>query len=272
MDLEALFRTAKEGNAGSVVSQIDAASYLVHVRNPDTDAWDQSTLLHTASKHGHLDLVKQLVDLGAEVYSNPMASYPAVIIAAWNSQQGIVDYFLKEIPDKASGTHGLGVTINLAARQGWIDLVRAHIDMDPLSVHQRGWIGDTALHWPAHNGHGEIVGLLLDSGADINADEIGWAGGKPLHWASEHEPVTVGILLDRGADVNARNVKEGSDFLGFTPLMMNASQKNDCSEATELLVEGGADLAAKDPAGRTALDIALGKGLKRIPDVLRNRK
>jgi ankyrin repeat protein len=271
MDLEALFHAAKEGNTGSVASQIDAAPYLVHVRNPDTDAWDQSTLLHTVSKHGHLELVRQLVDLGAEVYSNPMASYPAVIIAAWNSQQDIVDYFLKEIPDQASGTRGLGITINLAARQGWIDLVRENINIDPLSVHQRGWIGDTALHWPSHNGHGEIVELLLDSGADIDADEIGWAGGKPLHWASEHEPVTVRILLDRGADVNARNLKEGSDFLGFTPLMMNASQKNDCAEATEILIAGGADLGAKDPAGRTALDIALEKGLKRIPEVLRRK-
>ena len=271
MNLETLFHAAKEGNTSSVVSQIEAAPYLVNIRNPDADAWDQSTLLHTASKHGHLDLVKQLVDLGAEVYSNPMASYPAVIIAAWNGQQDIVDYFLKVIADKASGTRGLGVTINLAARQGWIDLVRAHINIDPLSVHQRGWIGDTALHWPSHNGHGEIVELLLDSGANINADEIGWAGGKPLHWASEHEPVTVRILLDCGADVNARNVKEGSDFLGFTPLMMNASQKNDCSEATELLIAWGADTSAKDPAGRTALDIALEKGLKRIPEVLRRK-
>lgn len=271
MEPTSLFEQAVQGDLEGIRRTLEASPFLIHVRNPDTDAWDQSTLLHTASKHGHLDLVRQLVDRGAEVYSNPMASYPAVIIAAWNSQQSIVDYFLKEIPDKASGTRGLGVTINLAARQGWIDLVRAHIDIDPLAVHQRGWIGDTALHWPAHNGHGEIVELLLDSGADINADEIGSAGGKPLHWASEHEPVTVRILLDRGADVNARNMKEGSDFLGFTPLMMNASQKNDCAEATELLIAGGADLGAKDPAGRTALDIALERGLKRIPEVLRSR-
>jgi ankyrin repeat protein len=260
-----------DGDLEGVRTQLDATTFLVHVRNPDTEAWDQSTPLHTAAKQGHLEMSRFLVERGAEVYSNPMSTYPPVVIAAWNKKQEVVDYFLKDIPDKASGTNGLGVTINLAARQGWTDIVRQHIDADPLAVHQRGWIGDTPLHWPAHNGQVEIVEMLLDAGADINADEIGWAGGKPLHWASEHEPATVKVLLDRGADVNARNVKDGSDFRGFTPLMMNASQKNDCAEATELLIEAGADIHATDPNGRTALDIALEKGLSRISETLRKQ-
>jgi hypothetical protein len=41
---------------------------------------------------------------------------------------------LEEIPDKAAGTNGLGVAINLAARQGWIEIVRKHIERDPLSL------------------------------------------------------------------------------------------------------------------------------------------
>lgn len=110
--------------------------------------------------------------------------------------------------------------------------------------------------------------MLLDAGADINADEVGWAGSKPLHWASEHEPATVKVLLDRGADVNAQNIKKGSDFEGFTPLMMNASQKNDCAEAPELLLAAEADIPATDPKGRTALDIAQDKELRRISEIL----
>ena len=124
------------------------------------------------------------------------------------------------------------------------------------------------IHWPAHNGYVEILELLLDAGADIEADEIGWAGGKPLHWASEHEPGTVELLIERGADVNSRNVKEDSDFHGVTPLIMNATQKNDCAEVTKLLLEAGADVNAEDASGRTALSHATEKGLNRIPKVL----
>ncbi len=253
MDLQPLFRSIEAGDIAAAGRLLDDQPDLIHVRNADTERWDEPTALHCAAKHGRLDMVKLLVECGTEVYSNPLASYPAVMVAAWNKHQAIVDYFLRDIPDKAIGTNKLGVTINLAARQGWIDIVRKHIAADPLAVHQRGWIGDTPLHWPAHNGFADIVTLLLDAGADIEADEINCYGGKPLHWASEHEPATVKVLLDRGANVNARNVKPDSEFYGVTPLIMNATQKNDCSEVTKLLLAAGADIDATDCAGQNGI-------------------
>jgi ankyrin repeat protein len=49
---------------------------------------------------------------------------------------------------------------------------------------------------------------------------------------------------------------------------MNASQRNDCAEVTELLLEAGADIKATDAKGRSALAHALKGGLKRILEVL----
>lgn len=268
-DPHSVFQFISEGDEAGVRSLLEEYPYALHLRNTDKDAWQEITPIHAAARHGRLEIAKLLVGLGAEVYSNPLASYPAVVIAEWNNRQDVVDYFLLEIPGKAAGTNGLGVALNLAARLNWTDIVRKHIEADPLAVHQRGWIGDTPLHWPSHNGYVEIVELLLDAGAAIEADEINCYGGKPLHWASESEPGTTEVLLGRGAEVDSRNIKSDSDFFGFTPLIMNASQKDDCAEVTELLIAAGADVNAKDARGRTALDLAVEGELTRVPEVLR---
>lgn len=53
----------------------------------------------------------------------------------------------------------------------------------------------------------QIADLLLESGADVNAQD--WTGQTPLHWAAYEGTVeTVQLLLDCGADTTIRN-KEG---------------------------------------------------------------
>jgi ankyrin repeat protein len=267
MTTQAIFAPIEAGDVDAVRHLLDAHPGLIHVRTVEGDP-DHFTPLQFAAAKGQLEICRLLVERGAEVYTNPMSTYPPVIQAAWNRHAEVVRYFLEEIPDKAAGTNGLGVAINLAAREGWTEIVRKHIERDPLSVHQRGWIGDTPLHWPSHNNHVEIVTMLLDAGADIAADEINCYGGKPLHWASEHAPGSVRVLLERGADVNSRNERSTSEFFGVTPLIMNATQRNDCSEVTELLIAAGADLNAKDAKGKTALVHATERGLQRILEVL----
>jgi ankyrin repeat protein len=264
----------RSGDLDAVRNAADANSDLLQTHDPADDQWEERTAMHCAARHAHLDIVKFLVERGGEVYSNPMCTYPAVFVADCfryhrdrPSAQHVVDYFLNEIPEKAEGTWGLGATINIAARQGWTEIVRRHIERDPLAVHQRGWIGDTPLHWSSHNGHAVIVTMLLDAGADIEADEINCYGGKPLHWASEHEPQIVQLLLERGAEVNSRNIRTDSDFCGVTPLLMNVLMRDDCAEVTRLLLDAGADTSVTHQ-GRTAAEIAKEKGNHRILAVL----
>jgi len=265
---QAIFPAIEAGDLEMVRRLLDEDPGLVHARHADPKLY-QWTALQFAAAKGQLAVCRLLVERGAEVYTNPMNTYPPVMQAAWNKHVEVVKYFLEEIPDKAGGTNGLGVAINLAARQGWVEIVRKHIKRDPLAVHQRGWIGDTPLHWPSHNNYAEIVTMLLEAGAEIEADEINCYGGKPLHWASEHAPASVRVLLDHGADVNSRNRKADSEFQGMTPLIMNATQKDDCSEVTELLISAGADITAVDAHGKTALSHAVERGLKKIQEVLR---
>jgi ankyrin repeat protein len=69
--------------------------------------------------------------------------------------------------------------------------------------------GRTALVWASECGHEKVVQILLDVGADVNA-QGGWYGNA-LKAASKggHEKV-VQMLIDRGVDVNAQGGRYGN--------------------------------------------------------------
>ena len=95
-----------------------------------------------------------------------------------------------------------------------------------------GWI---PLFYAARYGKNEIVKLLLDRGADVNAkDSYGWT---PLLYAAAHgKNEIVKLLLDRGADVNVKandgktalSIAESSSYIKFE------------SDIAKLLREAGA--------------------------------
>jgi serine/threonine-protein phosphatase 6 regulatory ankyrin repeat subunit B len=278
--MTSLFATVESGDIDSLRRHLEDDPGLVHARlvlreedGTPRHGRECPTLLQVAAKAGHLEIVKLLIERGADIYESAEWGYPAVEHAFWAKQQHVVDYFLGEAAGHPTvggcPTYGLGIDVNLAARNGWLELVRSHVRKDRLAVHRRGVIGETPLHWAGHNGFVEIVRVLLDAGADIEADEIGCFGGKPLHFASEHEPEVVRLLVERGADVNSRNVLPGGDFEGATPLIMNAQQHNDCAECAEILIEAGADIGAVDASGKTALAWAVEGGTKNVQEVLR---
>ena len=120
---QAIFPAIEAADLDLVRRLLDEDPGLVHVRHADPELHHWSPLQFAAAK-GQLAACRLLVERGAEVYTNPMNTYPPVIQAAWNKHPEIVKYFLEEIPEKAEGTNRLGVAFNLAARQGWVDLVR----------------------------------------------------------------------------------------------------------------------------------------------------
>ena len=81
MNLLELKELIGQGDFDQVRAAVEANPDLVHTRDPDPDHWDELTALHSAAKSARLDVVKLIVERGAEVYSNPMNSYPAVFVA-----------------------------------------------------------------------------------------------------------------------------------------------------------------------------------------------
>jgi len=108
----------------------------------------------------------------------------------------------------------------------------------------------------------EIISLLLDRGADINA--IGGDYGTALGAAtSTGNKEIVSLLLDRGADINAAGGKYGT-ALGEAALRGN-------KEIISLLLDRGADINAVGGNYGTALGAAAYTGEKEIVLLLLDR-
>ena len=92
--------------------------------------------------------------------------------------------------------------------------------------------------WPGYRPNRiESAIAVIDAGADVNARFVGRHTETPLHWAASNDDVELlDVLLDHGADIEA----EGAVIAGGTPLL-DATAFGQWSAARRL-VERGADV------------------------------
>ena len=113
----------------------------------------------------------------------------------------------------------------------------------------------TLLIIAALNGHANIVEVLLEKGANVNAvDSEGWT---PLHFAAQNGHASVvEVLLEKGANVNAVNSK------GCTPL--HSAVWGGHESVVKVLIQAGANVNAVDKYGRTPLDYAKSQDVVKV--------
>ena len=127
------------------------------------------------------------------------------------------------------------------------------------SITHGTYAGDTALHLAAAAHATELVGLLLDAGANVAATNR--RGATALHYAVDGGPTldtwdphaqtdVVTQLLAAGADPAAL------DRNGVAPL--HRAIRNRCTPAVAALLAAGADPSLPNRAGSTPLDLARG--------------
>ena len=166
--------------------------------------------------------------------------------------------------DIAESLLATGIEPNIfeAAATGRIQRVRELLKKDPTLAKAYSPDGWTALHlnW----GHLDIVELLLDSGADINAVSKNKSVATPLQGAAVAKRIELArLLIARGAKLSPRG--EGGD----SPLHECAG--NGAIEIARLLLDHGADINAKNDESKTPLAIALEYKQAEIAKLLRER-
>lgn len=137
------------------------------------------------------------------------------------------------------------ITLSAAVKEGKVQATRKLLaaGADPRRV-APGFERYTPLHWASRRGHTTVARLLIEHGADVNAQDRN--SDAPLHLACTHDrPDIVWLLLEKGADVDARNV------WGTTPLHLVARRIN--WKLVRLLLDAGADVNARNRGNCTPL-------------------
>ena len=201
------------------------------------------TPLGIAVYRGHRDVVRLLIDHGANIESQDKNGYTALHVAVLAGKTDLVALLLTADAHVDSRSKRGATPLQLAAERGSVDssslLLQYGARVDTRDLH-----GFTALHIAASNGQADVVDFLLAHGADINSRTE--SGDTPLHWAAYNGKIDAAtLLLQKDANVNA------SDKDGNTPLHWAAAKGH--VEMTELLIANGANMKALTRFGCTPL-------------------
>jgi ankyrin repeat protein len=100
-----------------------------------------------------------------------------------------------------------------------------------------------------------ITRLLLENGADVNAND--GSQETPLHLASKYGMFAIGrVLLIHGANANAVNIRGQTPLHTLSLRPYGKIGNGDELRLVGVLVDGGADIDARDKDNETPLEMA----------------
>jgi ankyrin repeat protein len=162
--------------------------------------------LLVASALGHTVMVKHLLQKGYDI-STTDQELTALHLASGNGHLELVKLLLENGANPNAVNESNDTPLHKAVENGYLDLVKLLLEngANPNAV---GESNNTPLHKAAANGDLDLVGLLLENGANPNA--VGELNYTPLHTAVENGDLDlVELLLENKANPNA--VSESND-------------------------------------------------------------
>ena len=263
--------------------------------DPDATLPDGETAVMTAARTGKVDALRVLIRSGADVNAKESRGGQTALVWAAAEGHGAAAAALIEAGADVHQRLKDGFTpLLFAVREGRIDTVRTLLKMgarvdetltvrtapnteQPMIVRSQRTVSPLIL--AVQNAHYELAAVLLDAGADPNADADGWTALHELTWArragsgSNEGPVGSGTmsslelvkrLVAHGAPVNGRMTRQAPvrtdlNMVGATPFLLAARFAD--PELMRLLLTLGADPLLPNDDNTTPLMVAAGVGV-----------
>jgi ankyrin repeat protein len=218
------------------------------------DDFDESTPLHVASKQGHVEVARVLLDHGARITTPDMFLRTPLYCACINGHVDLTQFLLEHGASVPAKDPFRSTLLHLASSMGHFDLMRSLVrhgaDVSAKDKERCTPLHLLLRHFPLVDS--DLARFLIEHGADVSARDKDKR--TPLHLVSKygHGVALARLLVERGVDVSAK------DKRGFTPLHL--ASKGGHMNIVRFLVENGAKSSTKNKEKQTPLHMALEKG------------
>ncbi len=156
-----------------------------------------ATPLGSAAGKGDPNTVSTLIKSGADLDEKDIDGYTALHHAAMAGHTEVVRLLIENGADLKAERNGF-IPLHSAAYRGQVNVVRILLASGS-EVNVKTDFGHTPLLLAASHGHTDVVRILIENGADLNAKDVN--GSTAIHNAAFYgHTAVVRILLDAGAD------------------------------------------------------------------------
>lgn len=234
----ALFTAVQEGNLSKV-------ALLASTENINA-TFNGDTPLHVAAKLGHTDIIKFLVEKGANV--NAVNPTGGMIFASASSNSPFKNTDQREENNIGQTPLHAALEVNDIPRPALLEIVRLLLEKGADVNAQNG---DTypPLYLTIFPGHDDIANLLLEHGADPVAYNIRY--GTLLHEAAARGRIEImELLITHGAKIDADKGRHGD-----TETPLHIAVRREQPEAVRYLLAKGASTEILNSDQKTPLQL-----------------